>query len=80
MEGYNATVFAYGITSSGKTHTIFGRNGGGGSGGGGGGGVHQRPQSWQRTSSGVGNEPSCEKGISLLAIEYLLTHLDMKKT
>ena len=28
LEGYNATVFAYGITGSGKTHTIFGGNGG----------------------------------------------------
>ena len=26
-EGYNATYFAYGITGSGKTHTIFGKDG-----------------------------------------------------
>ncbi len=26
MRGYNATVFAYGQTSSGKTHTIWGKN------------------------------------------------------
>ena len=26
-EGYNATYFAYGITGSGKTHTIFGKGG-----------------------------------------------------
>ena len=25
--GYNATYFAYGITGSGKTHTIFGKGG-----------------------------------------------------
>lgn len=28
LEGYNSTFFAYGITGSGKTHTIFGKNGG----------------------------------------------------
>ncbi|EGR32522.1 kinesin family protein, putative, partial [Ichthyophthirius multifiliis] len=28
LQGYNATFFAYGITGSGKTHTIFGKNGG----------------------------------------------------
>lgn len=26
-EGYNATIFAFGITGSGKTYTIFGENG-----------------------------------------------------
>lgn len=28
LNGYNSTFFAYGITSSGKTHTIFGPQGG----------------------------------------------------
>lgn len=26
MDGYNGTIFAYGQTASGKTHTIFGDN------------------------------------------------------
>lgn len=25
FQGFNATIFAYGITGSGKTHTMFGR-------------------------------------------------------
>ena len=25
FEGFNATIFAYGITGSGKTHTMFGK-------------------------------------------------------
>ncbi|KAL4480412.1 hypothetical protein ABPG74_020928 [Tetrahymena malaccensis] len=92
LEGYNATFFAYGITGSGKTHTIFGRNGG----------LIKPFNSFTYSISSQQNNiynGSCnanldipnissnlqdrniaDRGICYIAIEYLLQNLDLKNT
>jgi len=59
LEGYKVTVFAYGNTSSGKTHTILGGSGGGGSSG--------------STSTTTSIVEGPDQGVLPRALDYLLS-------